>query len=34
MKSLYDDTEASDDFGKYFTSDGIKAGEQKGLGDL
>ena len=34
MKSLYDDTEASDDFGKYFTSEGIKAGEQKGLGDL
>lgn len=32
--SVYDDSEAIDDFGKYFSADGIISQEQKGLADL
>lgn len=31
---IYDDSEASDDFGKYFTAEGIVKQEEKGLQDL
>lgn len=34
MLNIYNDNEASDSFGKFFTSDGIKGSESKGLGDL
>jgi len=34
MIGIYDDSEAVDDFGKYFTKDGILKVEQKGLSDL
>jgi len=34
MLEIYDDSEASDDFGQFFTSDGIKAGEKNGLSDI
>lgn len=34
MIEIYDDSEAEDDFAKYFTEDGIKKVEQKGLSDL
>jgi hypothetical protein len=32
--SVYDDNEAVDDFGKYFTADGIKQQDEKTLADL
>ena len=32
--SVYDDNEAVDDFGKYFTADGIQQQEEKSLADL
>lgn len=32
--NIYDDNEAEDDFGNYFTSDGIKQQEQKSLADI
>ena len=32
--SVYDDSEAVDDFGKYFSSDGIIKQEEKSLSDL
>jgi integrase len=34
MVSLYTDTEADEEFGKYFDADGIKQVEQKSIGDL
>lgn len=34
MTALYNDNEASDSFGKYFTSEGIKGAEVKTLADL
>ena len=34
MIEIYDDNEAEDDFAKFFTEDGIKKSEQKGLADL
>ena len=34
MLKIYNDRSAVDDFGKYFTADGIKAQEQKSLADL
>lgn len=34
MISVYDDSEAIDDFGKYFSADGIVSQEQKSLSDL
>lgn len=34
MLNIYNDNEASDSFGKYFTSDGIKGSDTKGLSDL
>lgn len=34
MIAIYDDAEAIDDFGKYFTADGIVSQEQKTLADL
>lgn len=34
MTALYNDAEASDSFGKYFTADGIKGSDSKGLSDL
>lgn len=34
MISVYDDSEAIDDFGKYFSADGIIKQEEKGLSDL
>ena len=34
MIGIYDDNEAVDDFGKYFTSDGIVKQEEKSLSDL
>lgn len=34
MISVYDDSEAIDDFGKYFTADGIVSQEKKTLADL
>lgn len=34
MISVYDDSEAIDDFGKYFTANGIVSQEQKSLADL
>ena len=32
--SVYDDSEAVDDFGKYFSADGIVKQEEKSLSDL
>ena len=34
MITIYNDNSAVDDFGKYFSSDGIIAQEQKGLSDI
>ena len=34
MINIYDDGDASESFADYFTEDGIKQGESKGLGDL
>ncbi len=34
MTSIYNDSDASESFGKYFTSDGIKGSETKGFQDL
>lgn len=34
MIGIYDDNEAVDDFGKYFTSDGIQKQEQKSFADI
>ena len=34
MLNIYNDNEASDSFGKFFTKDGIKGSETKGLSDL
>lgn len=34
MTALYNDSEASDTFGKYFTENGIKGSETKGLSDI
>ena len=34
MLNIYNDNEASESFGKYFTSDGIKGSETKSFGDL
>ena len=34
MLNIYNDSEASDSFGKFFTSEGIKGNESKGLADL
>lgn len=34
MLEIYNDNEASDSFGKFFTSDGIKGAEQKSLSDI
>ena len=34
MIGIYDDNEAVDDFGKYFSADGIVSQEQKSLADL
>lgn len=34
MLSIYNDAEASDSFGKFFTSEGIKGSENKGLSNL
>lgn len=34
MLNIYNDNEASDSFGKYFTSDGIKGSETKSLSDI
>ena len=34
MASIYNDNQASDSFGKFFTSEGIKGTESKGLADL
>jgi site-specific recombinase XerD len=34
MVDIYDDTEVDDELGKYFSPDGIKVIEQKGLSDL
>ena len=31
---VYNDNEASDSFGKFFTKEGIKGSEAKGLSDL
>ena len=34
MTSVYNDSDASDTFGKYFTAEGIKGAEARGLSDL
>jgi hypothetical protein len=34
MLKIYNDRSAVDDFGKYFTSDGIQKQEEKTLADL
>ncbi len=34
MLSIYNDNEASDSFGAFFTNEGIKGSDSKGLGDL
>ena len=34
LVGIYNDSSAEDDFGKYFTKDGIKEGKQGSLSDL